>query len=68
MDDELDLDSTLQRIGERIEGIKEGQGRHEETLDVFREQGCFKVPAVAESCRSRWCDACWPSRLVRNEA
>ncbi|MGM9337578.1 hypothetical protein [Streptomyces murinus] len=37
MDDELGLDSALQRIGERIEGIKEGQGRHEETLDVFRE-------------------------------
>ncbi|GGL33569.1 hypothetical protein GCM10010095_18610 [Streptomyces anthocyanicus] len=37
MDDELDLDSVLQRLGERIEGIKEGQGRHEETLDIFRE-------------------------------
>ncbi|MER6076623.1 IS3 family transposase, partial [Streptomyces sp. NPDC001817] len=38
--------------------------------DLFKRdfQGCFKVPVVAESCRSRWCDACWPSRLVHNEA
>ncbi|WP_216373054.1 hypothetical protein, partial [Streptomyces tailanensis] len=25
-----------------------------------RPQGDFKVAVVAESCRSRWCDACWP--------
>ncbi|GFH33927.1 hypothetical protein SCWH03_01280 [Streptomyces pacificus] len=37
MDDGPDLDSTLQRLGERIGGVEEGQGRHEEKLDSFRE-------------------------------
>ncbi|WP_432140369.1 hypothetical protein [Streptomyces sp. bgisy084] len=37
MDDGLDLDSTLQRLGERIEGVERGQGRHEEKLDGFWE-------------------------------
>ncbi|MER5973586.1 hypothetical protein ABT112_28330 [Streptomyces sp. NPDC002055] len=37
MDDGLDLDLALQRLSERIEGVEEGQGRHEEKLDGFRD-------------------------------
>ncbi|MFG2569942.1 hypothetical protein ACGFR6_31520 [Streptomyces sp. NPDC048567] len=37
MDDELGLDTAIQRLGERIEGIEEGQGRHEAKLSGFRE-------------------------------
>lgn len=37
MDDEFDLDSVLQRLGERIEGVERGQGRHEEKLDGLWE-------------------------------
>ena len=37
-------------------------------VDRVTLQGCFKVPVVVGSRRSRWCDVCQPSRLVRNEA
>ncbi|MFG2369883.1 hypothetical protein ACGFY9_00190 [Streptomyces sp. NPDC048504] len=36
MEDWLEPDSALHRISERIEGVEEGQGRHEEKLDSFR--------------------------------
>ncbi|WP_145968878.1 hypothetical protein [Streptomyces hyaluromycini] len=37
MEDMFEPDSALHRLGERIEGVEEGQGRHEKKLDGFRE-------------------------------
>ncbi|MGW4446679.1 hypothetical protein [Streptomyces sp. NPDC004682] len=35
MEDELEPESALDRLSERIEGVEKGQGRHEEKLDGF---------------------------------
>ncbi|MFG3242413.1 hypothetical protein [Streptomyces sp. NPDC048157] len=37
MEDRLEPDSALHQLGERLEGVEKGQGRHEETLDGFRD-------------------------------
>ncbi|MFF9569366.1 hypothetical protein [Streptomyces sp. NPDC014685] len=37
MEDELEPDCARDRLGERIEELDRGQGRHEEKLDNFRE-------------------------------
>ncbi|WP_063728710.1 hypothetical protein [Streptomyces sp. RTd22] len=35
MEDRLETDSALQRLSERVEGVGEGQARHEEKMDGF---------------------------------
>ncbi|MET8505328.1 hypothetical protein ABZV60_11815 [Streptomyces sp. NPDC004787] len=37
MEDNLEPDSALDRLSERLEGVERGQDRHEEKLDGFRE-------------------------------
>jgi len=51
MEDWLEPDSALQRLSERIDGIEEGQGRHEEKLDGFRG-GLYGVQADVVSLSS----------------